>query len=201
MGYDNGVLNYNIGNCYYELENIGKSILHYERALKSMPQDENLKANLALANLGVLDKITPRSRFILIRIVDGFIRLFPVTMHTLLVMIFYVIAMGFLIVRIISRRGLIRLIGFRMGIATGILFLVLGFSLLVRSIQDKKRIEGVIVAERVDVMSAPGEDGLEVFTLHEGTKVRIDAMPGEWMEIILADGKVGWVKKDVLEII
>jgi len=40
-----------------------------------------------------------------------------------------------------------------------------------------------------------------VFSLHEGTKVRVDQKTGEWLEIILADGKVGWVRKDVLEII
>jgi len=42
---------------------------------------------------------------------------------------------------------------------------------------------------------------MEVFSIHEGTRVRLDQKSGDWIEIILADGKVGWVKKDVLEVI
>jgi len=40
-----------------------------------------------------------------------------------------------------------------------------------------------------------------VFTLHEGARVRIDQRTGEWAEVVLADGKVGWVKTAALEII
>jgi SH3-like domain-containing protein len=58
------------------------------------------------------------------------------------------------------------------------------------------------VAEEVSVQSAPSDDlALQVFTIHEGTKTRIDQQSGEWAEIVLADGKVGWVRVEVLEII
>ena len=52
------------------------------------------------------------------------------------------------------------------------------------------------------VLSAPSEEGgLTVFTLHEGTTVRIDRRAGDWVEIVLADGKVGWLPLEVLEVI
>ena len=202
LGYHSGTLHYNIGNCYYKLQDIGRAILHYERALKWMPGDEDLKANLALANLAVTDKITPRSQFILIRILRGFIHLLPLHIHIVLFFGLYILGMGFLILFIIIRKRFLRMIGFRSAIVAGVLFLIFGLSLFSRIQEAKKQVEAVILADRVDVMSSPSdEEGLEVFSLHEGTKVRIDQQTGEWLEIILADGKVGWVKKEVLEII
>ncbi|MFC1502514.1 tetratricopeptide repeat protein [bacterium] len=202
LGYQNGALHYNIGNCYYKLENIGRAILHYERALKWMPGDEDLKANLALANLAVTDKITPRSQFILIRILRGFVHLLPLHIHIVLFFVLYILGMGFLILFIITRKRFLRMIGFRSAIVAGVLFLIFGLFLFSRIQVAKKQVEAVILADRVDVMSSPSdEEGLEVFSLHEGTKVRIDQQTGEWLEIILADGKVGWVRKEVLEII
>jgi len=51
-------------------------------------------------------------------------------------------------------------------------------------------------------MSAPLHDEtLTVFTVHEGTKVRIDRLFGEWAEVVLEDGRVGWVPVEVLETI
>ncbi len=62
--------------------------------------------------------------------------------------------------------------------------------------------EAVVLQLRVDVMSAPLHDEtLTVFTVHEGTKVRIDRLFGEWAEVVLEDGRVGWVPVEVLETI
>lgn len=139
MDFENGPLHYNIGNCYYKLQDIGRTILHYERALKWMPGDEDLKSNLALANLSVVDKITPGSRFILIRIIDGFIHLFPMAIHTGLVIGLYVIGIGFFILYVISGKRILKLIGFRLGIAAGVLFLMMGLTLFSRIQAEKKR--------------------------------------------------------------
>jgi uncharacterized protein YgiM (DUF1202 family) len=50
------------------------------------------------------------------------------------------------------------------------------------------------------VRSAPADqDDLTLFEIHEGTRVRIDERAGEWAEVVLDDGKVGWVPADVLE--
>jgi tetratricopeptide (TPR) repeat protein len=202
MGYPNGTLYYNIGNCYYKLQDIGRAILNYERALKWMPGDEDLKANLALANLAIMDKITPRPEFILFRILKGFVHFSPMTVHVILVIALYAAGMGFLILFITARKRIFRLIGYRSMIGFGVLFIIFGLSLISRLRETKKHVEAVILAERVDVVSSPSdEEGLEVFSLHEGTKIRIEQQTGEWLEIVLADGKVGWVKKDVLEII
>ena len=42
-------LYYNLGNAYFRANEIGKSILNYERALRLDPTDEDAKANLEFA--------------------------------------------------------------------------------------------------------------------------------------------------------
>ncbi len=60
----------------------------------------------------------------------------------------------------------------------------------------------VILADAVPVRSAPAaEDDVILFEIHEGTRVRIDRRTGEWVEVVLDDGKVGWVREEVLEVI
>ena len=52
---------YNLGNCYYKLDNIALSILSYERALRLDPSDSDTKTNLALARGKTQDKVAPAS--------------------------------------------------------------------------------------------------------------------------------------------
>ena len=41
--------------------------------------------------------------------------------------------------------------------------------------------------------SSPGTGGNELFVIHEGTKVEVIDKLGEWYEIKLSDGTVGWI--------
>ena len=202
MDYENGPLYFNIGNCHYKLQNIGQTILYYEKARKWLPGDADLEANLALANLSVVDKIEPIREFILFRIFRGAIHFIPHNTHVILVLIFYSLCIAALIGWLLAGSHLFRRWMQRATTVMGILFILFGVALVGRWIDQKNRVEAVILSERVDVMSGPtSQGGIEVFTLHEGTKVRMDERTGEWVEIVLADGKVGWVKQEVLGII
>lgn len=78
----------------------------------------------------------------------------------------------------------------------------LGGTFLARETGVGQPEEAVVLAPEARVLSAPSaEGGLTIFTLHEGTKVRIDRRTDGWAEIVLADGKVGWLELKVLEVI
>ncbi|MDD4639219.1 MAG: tetratricopeptide repeat protein, partial [Bacteroidales bacterium] len=64
MGYVSAELYYNIGNTYFKLNNIPRSILWYERALKLEPSDPDIKNNLSLAREYTLDRIEEVPDFI-----------------------------------------------------------------------------------------------------------------------------------------
>ena len=50
-------LEYNLGGAHYKAGNIGPCILHYERARQLRPHDDDLNANLLLAQASVTDRI------------------------------------------------------------------------------------------------------------------------------------------------
>jgi SH3-like domain-containing protein len=54
---------------------------------------------------------------------------------------------------------------------------------------------------RATAKSSPGEASPDLFVIHEGSKARISGELGEWYEVRLANGNVGWVKKSALEVI
>ncbi len=198
-GYESGPLYYNMGNCYYKLSDIGRAILQYERAKRLMPRDEDLKANLAMANLATVDKIEPQADFLLIALVNGFVHAIPAAPLIVLVLAFYVLGAAFLTVWVVSRTRWLRSLAFKISIVCAVLLAVSGLSLFAQERGIRLRKESVILSDKVDVLSAPGGEGVEVFSLHTGTKVRTDQQTGGWIEIILPDRKMGWVKKEVLE--
>lgn len=198
-GYDSGSLYFNMGNCHYKLGHIGKAVQYYEKAKRLIPGDEDLRANLDIANLSVVDKIEPRETFIVTRIVDFWIYLLPGPVLTIVVAVIYILTIVFLILWLITRNLTLRRFTIRMALITGILCVLFGSALIGQIAENKSHVEAVILADKVDVMSAPmAQGGTEIFVLHEGTKVEIDQQNGDWVEIILPDRKAGWVKQEVL---
>jgi tetratricopeptide (TPR) repeat protein len=201
-GYEAGPIYYNMGNCYYKLGEIGPAILNYERAARLMPGDVDVRFNLGLANQTIADQIETQEDFILIRLWRGFLYLLSIPVFLVTLAGLYILTVLFIIIRMLTRRGSVRFVSGRLAILSGIVLLILILSYFARLQDSQNRIEAIILAEKVDVMSAPlAQGGTEVFVLHEGTKVRLDREREEWVEIILPDRKVGWVKKEVLEII
>ena len=74
------------------------------------------------------------------------------------------------------------------------------FSATLRS-ERTSRDTAIIFAPSVTLTTSPDDNGTELVVLHEGTKVRILSWIGEWCEVRLADGNVGWIKDSYIEII
>ena len=70
-GMESAALYYNMGNTYYKMKDYPKSILYYEKALKLDPSNEDIKTNLEIANLAIVDKITPIPKSFIAKWWDG----------------------------------------------------------------------------------------------------------------------------------
>ena len=49
--------------------------------------------------------------------------------------------------------------------------------------------------------ASPNESGTALFVIHEGLKVEIVDAVSDWYQIRIADGNVGWMKKEDLQVI
>jgi hypothetical protein len=63
------------------------------------------------------------------------------------------------------------------------------------------RKQAIVFAPTVTIKSSPDASGTDLFILHEGTKVSIKSKLGEWSEIEVEDGNVGWIPSKDIEVI
>ena len=165
-----------------------------------MPADDDLLANLTLARSLTADEITPLPEFWLFRVVGWWVDLLPRAGLVWLVAAAYLTAMTAAVFVILRRDTVLAVWGRRVAITGAVVTVVFGLNLAVRELRVGTAEEAVVMAGEAEVQSAPSEDStLQIFAVHEGTKVRIDRRSDEWAEIVLEDGKVGWVRTDQLE--
>ncbi|NOY76346.1 MAG: tetratricopeptide repeat protein [Calditrichaeota bacterium] len=193
MGYESPELYYNLGNAYYKLHKIGLSVLYYNRALKLAPRDEDIRHNLELVNLRVVDRIPSIPELFYIRYFKSFQNLFGTGTLFWITVVFYVLMILFLVLALLVRNHSLRKVARRLAWALGILFVVFAFTLSTKVWAQTHTVEAVVLVPKVDVKSAPSQDGTLVFSLHEGVKVRVEQKANGWFEIKLADGKEGWL--------
>ena len=198
-GLVSGPLFFNLGNAYYKTGQLANAILNYERAKLYMPKDKDLDYNLQMAQKMVVDKIDKVDVFFLKRWVVG-------TGNNLSSDQWAFTGIGAFILLILSiavytfagRSGLKQL-GFYFGV---LMILVTTVSFVYSGSQKNKiaKQNGAIVfSPTVTVKGSPDESGTELFILHEGTKVNVTDSIGEWNEIVLGDGNVGWLKKSTIK--
>jgi len=199
-GFESGELHYNIGNAYFRLGELGRAILFYERARVALPRDESVRTNLELARSLTADQITPLAGFWVPRVIRWAVQLVPRAWLIAILALGYLGLASILLYRILSaapprwtRHA---------AVAAAALTFVVGANLLIREFGIGRAERGVILRTETAVQSAPSDDpSLQLFTIHEGAVVRIDRRSSDWLEIVLEDGKVGWVRSGDLETI
>jgi tetratricopeptide (TPR) repeat protein len=192
---------YNLGNAYYKAGKIAPAILNYERALLIHPSDKDVRFNLEIARLRTIDKIEPLGEWFLTKWIRTVQNLFGVDTWAGIGIIGFILFIGCLILFFFAKWMRLRKTGFYLGI--GLLFIVICSNLFAWE-QKKALVErngAIIFAPTVTVKSSPDASGTDLFVLHEGVKIRIKSSIGEWNEIELEDGSVGWIhRKDIEKI-
>lgn len=193
---------YNLGCCYYRIDSIAQSILWFERAKLLDSGDEDIRFNLELARGKTIDKITPLHEIFFVSVYRDIVNMFNLHEWAAFSIAFFLIFLLGIMVCFFSNRSGFRKIGF----SVAVLFLLLCVLGNVFAVQQNKYSEnrkcGIILPAAVTVKSTPAENGNDLFVIHEGTKVEIlDGSLSDWCEIKIADGKIGWILKNVMEVI
>lgn len=199
LGYESWEVYYNLGNAYYKNGEIARAILNYERAKRLNSENEDINFNLELANLSVVDRIPQLPKFLLFVWISELASLVSFQWLGMVTISLYLLFMALMMLRILLRTSSLTRLLHRSMITAGVVLVVVSGLFLVRIYENESITEAIVMTNKVDVMSAPGEAGTELFTLHEGVKVQIQEHSGNWLKIRLADGKVGWLREDHVE--
>ncbi len=189
---------YNAGNAYFKNHELGKAILNYERA-KRLSNDDDIDVNLRIANIKTVDKIETLPQLAIITWWQKSSTFLPMTtLSWLLIASCWLLALsiaGYLLLS--SEFKSLFIISAITSVIIGLLLFALASTN--RTVANEKY--AIIIPSNISVKSAPDESGTDLFVLHEGVKVKLLKENEDWLNIRIADGKVGWCKKNDAEII
>jgi tetratricopeptide (TPR) repeat protein len=194
--FHNSLVYYNLGNAYYKLGKLGLAALAYEKALLLEPRDPDTRANLDFVNLNTIDKTPPGN--------TGPIQVFLWQIHSFLSLnqglavlaVCWFLGWGLGILRLFAPPFWRPLVHYGLGITLAV-FLGLGVSVIYKVRQQETYRSAVVLVPALEVRNAPDGDQVQ-FTVHEGTKFRINQQRGDWLLVNLPNGLHGWVGSHTL---
>ncbi len=193
---------YNLGNCYYKLDETAKAILNYERAQLLDPSDSDIKANLALARAKTTDKVTPASEMFFVSWWRGLANMMKISDWMVVAFTAFVLMLVGILVYAFMSVVRYRKIGAYGALACLAISVVANLSALSQYMTVIHRDYAIVMTPAVTVKSSPSGSSTDLFVIHEGSKVEVlDSSMKEWREVKLEEGKVGWVRVSDLEVI
>lgn len=192
-GFTSFELYFNLGNAYFKTGEYPKAILYYEKAKVLDGSNEDLSFNLQKANAYTIDKIEMIPEFFLVSWMQKFITIFPSNKWAIVALLAFAAGLASLLFYFINISRSRKVLFFSIGVIA-LLISILSYSF---SVKTRNYIENsnsaIVMSSTVTVKGAPDINGVNVFIIHEGTKLRILRTIGDWYEIKLADGKQGWL--------
>lgn len=197
-GIESAQAYYNLGNCYFRTNEMGKAILYYEKAKKLSPGDPDIQFNLQLANQKITDKVNSEAPIFIYSDWKKMEDKFTEKQWALICIGFLCLGLLLFGVYLSSSVRLVRQLGFWSGCVL-ILFSLFTFYIAHRQYEMLTSHDTAIVTtSTVTVNGAPDEKATQLFVIHEGTKVWIVKTDGEWTEIKLANGSQGWLESTTI---
>lgn len=192
-------LYYNLGNAYFRMNELGKAIINYERALRLSPRYADARFNLEFANQKVIDNIELSETFFLKKWIGAIMRLLTSNGWFYFAAIFFIPALAALLLFVFGNSKLVRKTFFYIG---SVLMIISIVSLVFSGIRKNQMVNheaGIVMTGAVVIKGSPDRSGTDLFQLHEGTRVDVVSTLGEWFEVKLASGSVGWVESKYVE--
>jgi len=192
-------LEYNKGAANLKLGKIGKSVVHFHRALRLDPGDEDALANLAYVNSIKADSELKQKPGKL----ESAILWIEEAFH--LNGMFWMFTSLYYIAAILAGAGMLANNPMRgkklytAAIAVMVAATFWGGVTVLRISEFERGGEAVAIEPTVDAFMEPSENSDKLFTFHEGSTCRVNRAENGFAQITLSSGLTGWVKYSALE--
>ncbi len=185
---------YNLGNAYFRINELGRAILNYERALRLNPTFKDAKHNLEFANQVIVDKLELADTFFLKKWLETFNNMLNSNTWFYISALLFVLTLILALMFFFGQTKALRKTSFYLGIVFFVCCVItLSFSFNKKS-SMKNHAEAIVMTGSIVIKGSPDKSGTDLFQLHEGTKVEVISTLGDWYEIKLPNGNIGWVE-------
>lgn len=178
-GYLNGQIYYNLANSHYRQGNAGKAMLYYNKALKLIPRNSELKENMKLVNSEFEDKALTKKVPDILKAVFFWYFLFNLNELTVFSLSCYIAFMICMLVFIFFRYELAK----KLCAWFGVIMIVAGITLGVKIYTEQISLKGIVVAKECNVRYGPGEEYEPKFLIHEGTQFLVEDENDKWYKV------------------
>ena len=200
-GIEAGELYYNMGNTYYKNNDIASSILYYEKAKKLLPNDESIEYNLNIANSMIVDKIEKVPELFYQRWWSFFYNILDSNTGAILTLILFALLIISIGIFILSQTRNNRKVSFYLSMFLLLLTIVSTTLTWQKYNNSLKHKEAIVFDPSITIKSSPTQNAVDLFVIHEGTKVKVMDKIDNWVEIKINNGSKGWLpEKSIREI-
>ena len=197
--YQSPELEYNLGNSYFRQNELGRAILHYERALLLSPNDADVSHNLEYARSQLTDEFSRLPQFFLTKLWENMRLSMSATAWGITAIIIWWAGMIGLGIWLFGKSRSQKKKGFFYGlVALFISLLPLSLALSRANIDEDSR-HAILLKKEAALRSAPEINGTEIVTIHEGLKIKLLDEIGGWWQVELPDGEKGWLNGEAME--
>ncbi len=200
-GYESASLYYNLGNAYFKLDDMPSAILYYEKAKKLDPNNEDILFNLNVANSKIPDKIEAVPELFYKRWWNSFYNMFSVNTWAQIAVGIFIVTLVCITLFFLSPYRMTRKLAFWFGIVF-LTLTIFTFGLASQKYYySKKHNEAIVFTPTITIKSSPNRNSVDLFVIHEGTKILIIDKLENWYEIRIANGSIGWLPAEAVKTI
>lgn len=186
-------LYYNMGNAAWRMEEVGEAIWRWNQALKLNPDMEDAAHNLELAQSKLIDNIKEEEQDPLTYGLQLIYTSLSPRSWAIIGMTSFILMVVFLAIRKYSNSGFRRSAPVLAIFALSLSALSITLGVTHQYYLDNHKM-AVVLNANLHVKSAPMAGAADAFIIHEGSEMKVTQQIGDWIEIRLGDGKVGWIE-------
>ena len=194
-------LYYNLANACFKEGRLGKSILFYHRALRLAPGNDDIRHNLSVAEARTKDNIEDIPEFFFVTWMREARHTMSCTAWSILSLVLLACALALFLVYLLAQRLSLRKAGFYGTVVAVLLCMLTTWFALGERREMLDDTSAVVMTASTAVKSSPDKSSTDLFVLHEGTVVTLTNRLDAWCEVVIADGKKGWLECRKIETI
>jgi len=192
----NWKLFYNMGNCYFKLNQPVQAKIHYLKAQRLEPFDSAIQKNIAIVNKVLNDKVpVPKPDFVS-RVLLRIESIISLTLLSVMLLI-SVIIFNVFVFKWISK-GKSRWILYGVSFSLAVTLLAAGYHLY-RTGKYNRRDTAVITTAESQLRSGPGRNNTILFKVNPGLQVKIIDSSRNWLQVSASSDIAGWIEEENLK--
>jgi len=189
----NSAVYFNIGNCYFKLNQKGRALYFYRLAKSINPLNSKINENIRMVRTARQDKFLTKKNT-LSALIENFINSYSLRFAFILFSLFLWLTCIFTVLRIFYKKRIFTIL-----IIVNLLILFGAFIFLSFKLFEPD--EAILIENNVSLKAEPLENAAELAKLNDATEVKIINYLKNWVEVIVAETHKGYLPKTSLFIL